>query len=558
MSQNVADLLVSRLAAIGVREIFGVPGDAINHLVDALRRQEVIRFIQVRHEEAGAFAASAQAKLTGRLAVCAGTAGPGAIHLLNGLYDAAKDGAPVLAITGQVPTVEMGLDFHQEIDQHALFSQVAACSRTVINADSAWRLIDEVIRVAQVRSTVSHLALPSDIAGAHVSAPPAATPMPSSPPLPDDMALVAAAGILNGAKKVAILAGIGCRDAVPALTALSDRLQAPIVLALRGKDLLPEDHPNVAGGLGLLGGKPGLHAMQHCDAVLLAGTGFPYRDFLPAGVPAVQIDRDPARIGLRLPVAAPLAGDARATLEALAARITPGRDTGFLEDIRKQAADWRDHLARDEQPGKGLVPPALLAARIAALARDDAIFTCGTGEVTLWAARHLHLRPGQRFTLSSSLASMAFELPGAIGAQLAYPDRQVISVGGDGGFTMLCADFLTAVKYKLPITCVVFNNGKLGLIEIEEEKVGLPRYAVDLQPFDFAGFATVCGGRGWRVDDAAGLDTALAEAYAHPGPAIVDVAIDPDILPLPPRITLSQALGFGTAKVKELFSKDEA
>ena len=554
MSDTVAEVLVDRLGALGVKQVFGIPGDAINALVDALRLSETTDFVTVRHEEAGAFAASAQAKFTGRIAVCAGTAGPGAVHLLNGLYDAKKDRAPVLAVTGQVPTLEIGTDYHQEVDLAALFSDVSVYNQTIMNADDAPRIIAEACHLAQTRRGVAHISLPLDIAEKKVADADYSIPLIESHTVPSEASLDAAAKLLNGCKKIAILAGIGCKDAVSELKAVADRLEAPIIHALRGKEILAFSDERNIGGLGLLGGKPGLEAVEECDGLLLAGTNFPYRDFLPKDKPVVQIDIDAGNIGRRCVVSVGLCGDAGATLQGLLGRLRDKRDPGFFQSMCAHRDDWNEWLEEREGAASDPIAPGYVARLAGDLAKDDALFTCDTGEVTVWAARHLRLRGMQRFTLSSSLASMAFAMPAAIGASFAYPGRQVVALCGDGGFSMLMADFLTAVRWKLPLTAIIFNNRKLGLIEVEQESDAFPHFATELDNPDFAAFATLCGGRGLRVEKPGDLKSAITEAFSAGGPTVIDVLIDPDALPMPPSVSLDQAYHFGIAKMKEAFA----
>lgn len=555
MSKPLCDLLLETLVESGVTHVFGVPGDAINALVDSLRRCEAIDFIQVRHEESGAFAASAQAKLTGKLAVCCGTAGPGAIHLLNGLYDAKRDNAPVLAITGQVETTQLGHHYHQEVDQDALFNDVAIYNRTVITAAQAPRAFAEAVQSAIVGRGVAHLALPSDVAATHTSAAAHHVFIDQPRTVPSDEHLDAAAKLLAGAKKPVMFAGIGAADAVEELIALGQRLGAPIVHSLRGKDLLADDHPLNIGGLGMLGGKPGVEAMQHCDVLLMVGTDFPYQNFYPENTRAIQIESNPMHLGRRHPLSIGLIGHAQPTLRKLLDRIQARTDYTFLDEAKRHRTEQLEHFAEQEARQASPVPPQCVPARACALADDDAIFVCDTGEVTVWSARHLHLRQQQRMTLSGQLASMAFGLPGAIGAQFAYPNRQVVALCGDGGFSMLMVDFLTAVKYELPITIIVFNNHKLGLIQVEQESSALPEYAVQLHNPDFAAYARLCGGEGWNVTSTDQLDAAIKAAYASGKPGVIDVEVDPNALPIPPEISMTQAVNFSIGKLKEMAAK---
>jgi thiamine pyrophosphate-dependent acetolactate synthase large subunit-like protein len=370
--------------------------------------------------------------------------------------------------------------------------------------------------------------------------------------VPNSADIKCAAEVLNQARKVVVFAGIGARSARDELIAVAETLGAPIVRSLRGKTVLPDEHPLALGGIGLLGGKPGVQALEKCDAFLLVGTDFPYRDFYPRGIPAVQIDVDPTHLGKRCPVTVGLAGDAAPTLQALAGELRRKTERGFLEACQLTMRNWLADMRKTECSNDKPIRPQRVARAIGDLARDDAIFLCDTGTVTVWVARNLHLRGDQQFTLSASLASMAFALPAAIGAQLAYPDRQVIALAGDGGFGMLMADFLTAVKYKLPITVVVFNNGKLGLIQVEQETEGLPNFQTSLHNPDFAEYARLCGGEGFHVSDPEELEPALKQAFASNQACVVDVIINPDELPMPPKIMWDRMFGYGVAKVKEL------
>ena len=550
---SVTEMLVDVLAEMGVRHVFGIPGDAINDLVDAIRRQDVIQFIKVRHEEAGAFAASAQAKLTGELAVCVGTAGGGAIHLLNGLYDAKMDHAPVLAVTGQVPTAHIGNDYHQEVDLYTLFKDVAAFNQQVMTPAQMHHLVGQACQIAMARRTVTHLSLPLDIAGEPVPHADRRHPMyqHAGHTVPSAGELDRAADVLNDAGRVVILAGVGCLNATEELISVAESLGAPIIRSLRGKGVLSDNHPLSLGGLGMLGTRPAVDAIMDCDALLMVGTDFPYEEFLPKPVPAVQIDRDVLRLGKRYPVSVGLVGDAAGTLSALGQRLRRKEDRDFLESSKKAMSKWLEEQEEDERDESVPIKPQLLARMVGDVARDDTVFTCDTGTVTAWCARHLRIHKGQMFSLSASLGSMAYALPAAIGAQLRFPDRQVVAMTGDGGFSMLMADFLTAVDYDLPITVVIFNNSKLGLIKGEQEAKGIPEFQTDLRNPDFAEYARLCGGEGYRVSEPGDLEEALSRAMNSNKPAVVDVLVSPDELPMPPRIGLDQAVGYGVAKAKE-------
>ncbi len=550
---RVADLLLDILSRHGVRHVFGVPGDAINDLTYGLRQRDDMDFILVRHEEAGAFAAAAQAKLTGRLACCMGTAGGGAIHLLNGLYDAKMDRAPVIAITGQVATDYIGTGYHQEVDLERLFSDVAVYSKTVMTEDQLPGVMLEACKAALSQSGVAHINLPTNVAGRRVRADREDFTIGSElgETQPCEPSLRGAAELINGADKVAILAGIGAAGARAEVLALSQKLKAPIARTLRAKDWIDEDQALCIGGLGLLGGAPASEAMEDCDLLLMIGTDYPYRDFYPKGAKIVQIEAVAQNMGKRTGVDAPLHGHARPTLLALDPLLTEKTGTLFAEKLAdakaKQRASWAQEETSDAKP----IRPQRLLAEVHKAAADDAIFLCDTGTSNAWTARHLIITENRRFTLSSSLGTMAFALPGAIGAQLAFPDRQVIAIAGDGGFAMLMADFVTAVKYDLAITCVVLDNAKLGFIALEQEGKGLPEHSIDLLNPDFAQFAQACGGVGVRVEDPDDLAEALRIAFASSRPTVVSVAVNPDELIMPPKITLDQAYHFGLAKIRE-------
>jgi len=551
---NVADLIVEILVAHGVEHVFGIPGDAINDITDAVRRRDDIDFVLTRHEEAGAFMASAQAKLTGRLTACVGTAGPGAVHLLNALYDAKHDHAPVLAITGQVATAFVGTGYHQEVDSERLFADVAEYSRTVMSEDQMPGLMLEACKAAISTPGVAHLSVPTDVGGRRVKSSRSDLQLGSEKGQmqPCSASLDEAAGLIDSATRVVILAGIGAAGAREELLAISRHLKAPIIRTLRAKDLIDTCDEACIGGLGLLGNVTGSAAMEACDLLLVVGADFPYKDFYPADARIVQIEPNPGRMGRRAPVAAPLRGQARPALEALLPRIREKTDDSFYRDMQQQKADESEDMQSAEQSDSVPIKPQRVMAELSALASDNAIFLADTGTSTAWTARHLPIGLEQRYSLSSSLGSMAFALPAAIGARFAYPDRQVIAIAGDGAFAMLMADFVTAVKYKLPITCLILNNSKLGFIALEQEAKGLPQHSIDLLNPDFVKVAEACGGVGFRVEKPQDLAAVIGQAIAAPDPAIVDIIVDPDELILPPRIGVKQAFNFGLAKVREV------
>ena len=556
---TVSDQVLEVLHEHGVRHLFGIPGDAINDITDAVRRNERVKFIQVRHEEAGAFAASAQAKLTGRLSACLGTAGPGAVHLLNGLYDAKLDHAPLIAITGQVETGSIGTSYHQEVRLERLFSDVAVYSQTVVTPRQIPDVVFEACHAAVAKRGVAHISIPADLSGQRLqSSRPVGTstivPRRSCPP---DEDLRTAAELIDASKNVVVLAGIGCRDAREQLLAFAEKIGAPIVRSLRAKEVIDDGHPLCVGGLGLLGGTPAVRAIKSCDLLVMAGTDFPYRDFYPDDATIVQIDVDPTQIGKRCRVDVPLAGHAGPTLNRLAELCEPKAKPAFRDDMQQHMRKWL--RAQDELESAVDVPikPARAIADLGRAAPDNCIFTCDTGTATAWTARHLRLRETQRYTLSGGLASMGYALPAAIGAKLAYPEAPVAAIAGDGGFAMLMADFLTAVRYKLPIVVVVLNNDKLAFISMEQNARGLPEYGTDLTNPNFAEIALACGGRGFRVEEPDELEPALAAAFASDQPTVIDVIVDPDELVVPPTLSLSDAANYGLAKIREKFAREE-
>jgi thiamine pyrophosphate-dependent acetolactate synthase large subunit-like protein len=550
--------LLDILVQCDVDHIYGVPGDAINPLVEAMRVRDDIRFIHVTHEEAGAFAASGEAKLTGKLAVCCGTVGPGAVHLLNGLYDAKKDYAPVLAITGKVPTSEIGSSYHQEVDLHSLFKDVAAYSTTVTDPGQMPYCALEACNTSISEKTVTALHIPHDIGKEEVPEIDSLTVDSYQKPrlLPVEKRMKQAVSKIEEAKNVAILAGDGCRYAQKELMQLAKQLQAPIIYSLKAKDLIPYDSPYCAGGLGLLGARGGVEAVKACDIMLAAGSDFPYRDWYPKDKTIIRIDVKGSVIGRRSPNDFGLIGDCKSVLADLLGRLDKRTDTSFLKKVQRSRDRWRkglDYTSNISRDSNNIHPQAA-AGCISDLADDDAIFSCDTGEAIVWAARCIKPTGKQRIIGSFNLASMAFAMPGAIGAQLAYPDRQVISFSGDGGFNMLMGDFLTAVKYELPIKVFVFNNRKLGLIKMEQEVEGYPEHETGLFNPDYKMLAKSFGAAGESVKKPANLEESIKTALEHDGPYLLDIRINPDELTLPPKIKLKQAWGFSLSKFREMLS----
>ncbi len=559
-SSNLCDHIAESLKDLGVGQVFGIPGDAINGLIEALRKQDELQFVSVRHEAAGAFAASAQGKF-GQLGVCVGTAGPGATNLLTGLYDAKLDGASVLAITGQVPTRYIGTGFHQEIDDTALFRDVAAYSQRVSRPEQLPELLHQACQIALSEGAVAHLSLPTDVAMAELPEPP--KPLSVAPearirPCQED--LDAAIRLIEESRRVTILAGRGAKPAVDSLVDIAGRLGAPIIKTLPAKDLLPDAHPLCVGGLGLLGSSAAMQAVEDCDLLLMIGTDFPYPDFYPEQARCIQVELDPRKIGRRYPIDVALLGHSQLTLPALADALAPraGEAREHLEAVQEAMRSWRSEQQVQEQAEVLPIRPERLAAEIGRAAPNGTIFTCDTGAVTVWAARNLALREDQRFTLSANLGSMGYALPAAIGLQLAHPDRPVVALAGDGGFSMYMGELLTAVEAGLPITTVVFNNAKLGLIQMEQEAEGLPESDTALHNPNFAAFARNCGAEAWRIEEPAELGDRLHQAIRSERPVLLDVDVDPEALTLPPRIEPDQVFGFAKAKLREMLGQGDA
>src|ERR1041385_8519136 len=554
---TASDVLVDTLIEWDVDTIFGIPGDGINGLIESLRtRQQKIRFIQVRHEEAAAFAACAYAKWTRKLGVCISTSGPGGIHLVNGLYDAKLDHAPVLAITGLQFHDLIGTFTQQDVALDKLFMDVAVFNERIMGAAHVENIIDLACRTALAYRGVAHITIPVDFQEQEVSKRqrskrnvPHHTSDVNAPliPLPRRDYLERAAEILNSGKRVAILAGQGALQAGEELEQTAEILSAPIIKALLGKAAVPDDSAYTTGTIGLLGTRPSQEAMEECDTLLIVGSAFPYIEFMPKPEQAkgVQIDRDPKQIGLRYPVEVGLVGDSRQTLQALLPFLRRKSDRSFLEKAQAGMREWwkamEQQSTRRDQPMK----PQNVAWELGKRLQSDAIVSCDSGTITTWFARLIPARKGQMFSLSGTLASMAPGLPYSLAAQIAYPDRQCVAFVGDGGFSMLMADFVTAVKYKLPIKVVIIKNNTLGQIKWEQMVfLGNPEYVVDLHPIDFAAFAHACGGVGFTVEDPADCGQVLDEFLNTPGPAVLQAVVDPFEPPMPAKVKGEQALHF--------------
>lgn len=559
MAATGADVLIETLIDWGVDIIFGFPGDGIDGIMESLRTHcERMRFLQVRHEEAAAFMACAYAKYTGRLGVCLATSGPGGIHLLNGLYDAKMDKQPVLAITGHHYHDLIDTHAQQDVDLDRVFMDVAVYTTRIMGPEHVLNVTNLACRMALSRRGVAHINFPIDFQSMRVKkghpsergksgdrANSQAFARPAA--LPADEDLNRAAQVLNAGKQVVILAGAGALEATDQLIATSDKLAAPIVKALLGKACVPDDDPHTTGGIGLLGTAPSQLAMQECDTLLMVGTSFPYLEFLPKPGQArgVQIDLDPARIALRYPVEVGLAGDSKRTLERLLPLLKYREDRSFLNQAQDGMRDWWQTMqtrgTRQDRPMK----PQVVAWELGKLLKENAIVSCDSGTVATWWARQIKARRGQKYSLSGTLATMANGLPYTIAAQVAYPDRQCVAFVGDGGFSMLMAELVTAVKYELPIKVIIIKNNVLGQIRWEQMVLlGNPEYGVELQPIDFALYARACGAVGLTITDPSRCADILEQALNTPGPALVEAVVDPYEPPLPGKIKPEQALRF--------------
>jgi pyruvate dehydrogenase (quinone) len=565
MANKIAsELLVERLIDWGVEVVFGLPGDGINGIMEALRRhQDRIRFFLVHHEESAAFMAAGYAKATGRLGVCLATSGPGGLHLINGLYDAKLDHAPVLAITGMQATSQLGTGYQQEVHLDRTFMDLAEYNAFVHTPVQIPTLVDIAVRTALSRRGVSHLTFPVDLQEAPADLDPydgglATARTPITAPVyeaarivPGDEELRRAADVLNAGERVVMLVGFGASGASPEVVRTAETLGSPIVKTLRGKSVVPDDHPLTSGGLGLLGTGPSSRAMESADTIFMIGTNFPYTAFLPPDRRAVQIEVDPTRLGNRIPVEAPLVGTAAETLRALLPMLDRKEDRSFADDIRAQKEGWDSSMNALEAPDREPIQPQYLARVIDRVASDDAILMSDSGTIATWAARHYDIRGGREFLLSGNLATMAPGLPYAIAAQVAFPDRQCIAFVGDGGFAMLMAEFHTACWQKLPIKVVVCNNSLLGQILWEQMALGYPEHGVRFpSPMAYAPWAEACGGLGISVDKPGDLEPAMREAFSHPGPALLDVKVNPDEPPMPPSVSYDEASSFARAFLK--------
>lgn len=555
---NVSEQLLKILTDVGVRQVFGLTGDALNHFVDAIRKQEQVEWITVRHEETAAYAAYAQAALTDKLAVCAGTVGPGALHLINGLYNAKKERVPVLAITGQVPLVQQGTDYFQEVDLKKMFDDVCAYQAIIRTPEEAPRVVLRAIRIAMAQQAVCRIELPADVAAMPAAGERFIGPVPVSGAvlMPGEQQVRAAAEALASGKRITILAGAGCRGAKEEVLQLAGMLQAPIVHTTRAADIFDRETPGVVGLTGLIGIPSGYHAVMRCDRLLMLGTDFPYDTFLPSGTLAVQVDVRLENIGNRMPVAVGVHGDVKSTVTALIARMEQRTDGGaFRSTLVEAHAKWVVHEKEAADPAHDHEPlhPQIFARAIDEQASEDAIFTIETGTSAIWSFHNISFHGGRRILGSFNHGSMGVGLPAAIGAQALEPGREVWALVGDGSFVMGMQDFLTAAEHQWPIKVIVFNNGELGFVKLEMEEAGLaPQYgALKQYNPDFAEFARLCGGEGIRVEHAKDIASAVAMAKHASKPFIIDAVVSGGEISFPPHITLKQVFGFGRSKLEE-------
>jgi pyruvate dehydrogenase (quinone) len=561
-SQTVADLVTAALHSVGVRRIYGVVGDSLNGITESLRKRGDIDWIHTRHEETAAFAAGAEAHLTGQLAVCAGSCGPGNLHLINGLFDCQRSRVPVLAIAAHIPSAEIGRNYFQETHPESLFRECSHYCELVTNPEQLPGVLETAMRAAIGHRGVAVVVIPGDIALREVSgtlAAPGAIAIRPPVIVPGELDLGELAALLNASTRTTLFCGRGCAGAHDALMSLAEALKSPIVHALGGKEFVEYDNPYDVGMTGLIGFASGYQAMMNADTVLMLGTDFPYRQFYPDNAKIAQVDIRPENIGRRTRIDLGLVGDVAATIKALLPRLKPKTDRGHLDDslaAYKKARAGLDDLATGK-PGRKPIHPQYLASLVSKHAAEDAVFTCDVGTPTIWLARYIKMNGKRRIVGSFAHGSMANAMMQAIGAQASFPKRQIVSLSGDGGFTMMMGDLLTLVQQKLPVKVIVFNNGVLGFVAMEMKASGFLETGVSLQNPDFAAMARSVGVHGVRVEDPADLDAAVAEVLAHDGPALLDVVTAKQELSMPPRIDLEQVKGFGLWALRAIINGRE-
>ena len=564
---RTADIVAEALLDWKVEVIFGLPGDGINGFMEALRRRkDKIKFILVRHEESAAFMACAYAKYTGKLGVCVATSGPGAIHLLNGLYDAKLDNTPVLSITGSTYSDLMNSNYQQDVNLLQLFSDVTVYNNMINRAEHAEMTVDIACRSALSLRGVSHLTIPIDVQEMKLKGRYSRHKVPghtsdfyANITVPDRGLLEDAANILNSGRKIVLLVGQGALSAGDEVIQVAEKLEAPVVKALLGKAVIPDDHPVCVGGLGLLGTEPATDAMNEADTLLMVGTSFPYIDYLPKPGQArgIQIDIKPNNIGLRYPVEIGLVGDSKLVLSELLPLLQQRSETerGFLKSKQDEMVDWNKLLKEQSSRTDKPIKPQVIADAVSELLEDNAIISVDCGTNTSWAAQYINIRKGMKFSLSGTLATMACGLPYAIAAQIAFPDRQCIAFVGDGGFTMLMGEFATAVQYNLPIKIIVIKNNTLGMIRWEQMAfLGNPEYGVEFTPIDFVKFAEACGGIGYAIKEPDEISSIMEQAMKmdkdRRKPVIIEASVDPFEPPMPPKVEMEFVTNLAESFVK--------
>ncbi|GGM69033.1 pyruvate oxidase [Thermogymnomonas acidicola] len=547
MAETVAEVIVRTLYSLGVRRFYGIPGDSLNPLMDALRRNREMQFVQVRHEEGAAIEASFEAKYTGRPAVCIGTSGPGSIHLLNGLYDAKMDHAPVIAFTGQIETDLLGTDYFQEVRTVKLFDDVSVFNTEIVDPENVQKIVVRAYREALYHRGVSHISLPVNVLREQARE----EKVYMSPYLPEvhySADFSAAVEMIDRSEKPVIFIGRGASGQTQAIMDLSERIGAPVIYAVNGKGIVDDSDPRVMGSLGLLGTRPSVEAMKRCDLMILLGTSFPYVSFYPDGVDSIQVDTDPSNIGKRV---VPKVSYVASVEDFLGIRnkVREKKDK-FYRELQDSKRDWISYLEKMEGDGSKPIRPERLAATVNRYAPRDAVVVVDTGNVTVWSVRNMRTPPGRTFFFSAWLGSMGVGIPGSIGISFAT-DRPIVAMIGDGSFAMTMMELITAKKYERPVKLVVFNNSKLGMIKFEEQVMGYPEFGVDLYNPDFSQVARAVGIESRRVEEPGDLDGAVKDMFASRGPFVLDVIVDPDERPMPPKLTFAQVKGYITSILRE-------
>jgi len=558
MAKNVSEQLLDILVSVGVEHVYGVTGDALNFFVKAIEEREDVDWIGMKHEGNASYAAFGQSQTSGKLGVCAGTVGPGALHLINGLYNAKKERTPVIAITGQVDQIQQGTNFFQEVDLKKVFDDICDYQAIIKTPEQAPMVIQRAIKIALANNSVCRIELPANVAEMKAQNQQFVHPIKkyASRLVPREETVIEAASLLNKAKTVGILAGDGCRESRDAVLELSKKLKAPITHSLRASDIFDHDTENVVGLTGLIGNPSGYNAVMKCDLLLMLGTDFPYIDFLPHDTKTIQVDIRQENIGNRTAVALGVWSDISSFLEMLLPKVHVKDDSDFIEKLKQNFNDWRKNMKEQASPERDNEPlhPQIFTGFVNEHASNDAIFTVETGTSAIWAAHHISFHSQRRLIGSFNHGSMAVGLPAAIGAQFAHPSREVWCLSGDGAFNMAMQDFITAVKYNLPVKVLIFNNSELSFVKLEMEQVGLAPSldALHQSNVNFADYARLCGGDGVRVEHSKDIEAAIIQAKNSKKAFIIDAVVSSGALSLPPHIGYKEAIGFGTSKLREV------